>query len=42
MADRLDADFAVITGAGHSPNTENPEFLLDILVPTWRTWLLYA
>lgn len=42
MADRLDADFAVITGAGHSPNTENPELVLDILVPTWRTWLLYS
>jgi pimeloyl-ACP methyl ester carboxylesterase len=42
MADRLDADFAVITGAAHSPNTEHPEFLLDILVPTWRTWLLYS
>jgi pimeloyl-ACP methyl ester carboxylesterase len=42
MADRLDADFAVILGAGHSPNTENPELLLDVLVPTWRTWLLYS
>ncbi len=42
MADRLDADFAVITGAAHSPNVENPEQVLDILVPTWRTWLLYS
>lgn len=42
MADRLDADFAVITDAGHSPNIENPEQLLEILVPTWRTWLLYS
>jgi pimeloyl-ACP methyl ester carboxylesterase len=42
MADRLDADFAVIPGAGHSPNVENPEDLLDVLIPTWRTWLLYG
>jgi pimeloyl-ACP methyl ester carboxylesterase len=39
MADRLDADFAVIPGAGHSPNTENPEALLATLLPTWRSWL---
>lgn len=39
MADRLDADFAVIPGARHSPNTENPEGLLAALVPTWRSWL---
>jgi pimeloyl-ACP methyl ester carboxylesterase len=39
MADRLDADFAVILGARHSPNTENPDELLEILIPTWRTWL---
>jgi pimeloyl-ACP methyl ester carboxylesterase len=42
MADRLDADFAVIVGARHAPNVENPDELLDILIPTWRTWLLYA
>jgi pimeloyl-ACP methyl ester carboxylesterase len=42
MADRLDADFAVIPGARHSPAIENPDGLLDVLVPTWRTWLLYA
>jgi pimeloyl-ACP methyl ester carboxylesterase len=42
MADRLDADFAVITSAAHSPNVENPEMLMDIIVPTWRTWLLYS
>ncbi|HET9137762.1 alpha/beta fold hydrolase [Actinophytocola sp.] len=42
MADRLDADFAVIPGAGHCPAIENPDGLLDILVPTWRTWLSYA
>lgn len=39
MADRLDADFAVIPGARHSPNVENPEGLLAALLPTWRTWL---
>lgn len=39
MADRLDADFAVIPGARHSPNTENPEALLATLLPTWRSWL---
>ena len=39
MADRLDADFAVITGAKHSPNTENPDELLGTLLPTWRSWL---
>jgi len=39
MADRLDADFAVIPDAGHSPNTENPEELLATLIPTWRSWL---
>jgi pimeloyl-ACP methyl ester carboxylesterase len=39
MADRLDADFAVVPGAGHSPNTENPNGLLNTLLPTWRSWL---
>jgi pimeloyl-ACP methyl ester carboxylesterase len=39
MADRLDADFAVVTGAKHSPNTENPQALLATLLPTWRSWL---
>jgi pimeloyl-ACP methyl ester carboxylesterase len=39
MADRLDADFAVVPGAKHSPNTENPEALLGTLLPTWRSWL---
>jgi pimeloyl-ACP methyl ester carboxylesterase len=39
MADRLDADFAVIRAARHSPNTENPDELLDTLLPTWRSWL---
>jgi pimeloyl-ACP methyl ester carboxylesterase len=39
MADRLDADFAVIPEARHSPNTENPAELLATLIPTWRSWL---
>jgi pimeloyl-ACP methyl ester carboxylesterase len=39
MADRLDADFAVIPASRHSPNTENPEALLATLLPTWRSWL---
>ncbi|WP_291414020.1 alpha/beta fold hydrolase [Actinophytocola sp.] len=39
MADRLDADFAVITNARHSPNVENPDELLATLIPTWRSWL---
>ncbi len=39
MADRLDADFAVIRASRHSPNTENPEELLATLLPTWRSWL---
>lgn len=40
MAERLDADFAVIPGAAHSPNTENPDGLLGPLLSTWRTWLV--
>jgi pimeloyl-ACP methyl ester carboxylesterase len=39
MAERLDADFAVVPGAKHSPNTENPGVLLEALLPTWRAWL---
>ena len=39
MADRLDADFAVIPAAKHSPNVENPTALLSALIPTWRAWL---
>lgn len=39
MAERLDADFAMIRAARHSPNMENPEALLATLLPTWRTWL---
>ncbi len=39
MADRLEAEFAAVPGAAHSPAIENPCDLLDVLVPTWRTWL---
>jgi pimeloyl-ACP methyl ester carboxylesterase len=39
MAERLDADFAVLAGALHSPNTEAPAALLATLLPTWRAWL---
>ncbi|WP_460398076.1 alpha/beta fold hydrolase [Actinophytocola sediminis] len=39
MADRLDADFAVIPNAVHSPNVENPAVLLATLLPTWHSWL---
>ncbi|MEU5693721.1 alpha/beta hydrolase [Actinosynnema sp. NPDC020468] len=39
MAERLDADFAVLAGVAHSPNTEAPEALLGTLLPTWRAWL---
>ncbi|WP_345418905.1 alpha/beta hydrolase [Actinomycetospora chlora] len=39
MADRLEAEFAAVPGAVHAPNVENPAALLDVLVPTWRTWL---
>jgi pimeloyl-ACP methyl ester carboxylesterase len=42
MADRLDADFAVVPGAKHSPNTENPDALLATVLPTWRSWLTTA
>lgn len=39
MARRLDAPFAVVEHAAHSPNTENPRGLLDILLTEWRSWL---
>lgn len=39
MADRLEAEFAAVPRAGHTPNVDNPTALLDVLVPTWRTWL---
>ncbi|SFB51465.1 Pimeloyl-ACP methyl ester carboxylesterase [Amycolatopsis marina] len=39
MAGRLGAGFALVENAAHSPNTENPAALLNILVATWRSWL---
>ncbi|HEU0089787.1 MAG TPA: alpha/beta hydrolase [Pseudonocardiaceae bacterium] len=39
MAARLGASVAVVPGAGHSPNIENPRALLDALLPIWRHWL---
>jgi pimeloyl-ACP methyl ester carboxylesterase len=39
MAARLGAEVAVVPGAAHSPNTENPQALLDALLPTWMGWL---
>jgi pimeloyl-ACP methyl ester carboxylesterase len=39
MAARLGAEVAVVPGAAHSPNTENPQALLDALLPTWQRWL---
>ncbi|MGH3550458.1 MAG: alpha/beta fold hydrolase, partial [Pseudonocardiaceae bacterium] len=39
MADRLGAAVAMIPDAAHSPSTENPQGLLDVLLPTWQRWL---
>ncbi|MFF5990175.1 alpha/beta fold hydrolase [Prauserella flavalba] len=39
MARRLDVPFAVVERAAHSPNTENPRALLEILAAEWRAWL---
>lgn len=39
MADRLGAAVAVIPNAAHSPTTDNPQALLDVLLPTWLGWL---
>lgn len=39
MAQRLDAEFVLVPGAAHSPNTENPLALLATLLPAWRSWL---
>ena len=36
MAARLGARFETVPGAGHSPNTENPPALLEILISAWR------
>jgi pimeloyl-ACP methyl ester carboxylesterase len=39
MAKRLNAPFSLVRGAGHSPNTENPAGLLEVLLPAWHGWL---
>jgi pimeloyl-ACP methyl ester carboxylesterase len=39
MAERLDADFALLPGVAHSPAVEAPDALLATLLPTWRAWL---
>ncbi|MGH3829433.1 MAG: alpha/beta fold hydrolase [Pseudonocardiaceae bacterium] len=39
MADRLGAAVREIPGAAHSPSSENPQALLDVLLPTWMGWL---
>lgn len=39
MARRLGAEFVVVPGAAHSPNTENPTVLLKELLSRWRGWL---
>ncbi|MGH3670840.1 MAG: alpha/beta fold hydrolase [Pseudonocardiaceae bacterium] len=39
MAARLGAGVAVIPHAAHSPNTENPAALLEVLLPCWQRWL---
>jgi len=39
MAARLDASVAVVSAAAHAPNIENPDGLLDALLPIWRRWL---
>ncbi|GHF77501.1 pimeloyl-ACP methyl ester carboxylesterase [Amycolatopsis bartoniae] len=39
MAQRLGVPFETVPHAAHSPNTENPQGLLDVLLPTWRSWL---
>lgn len=38
MALRLGAQFALVPGAAHSANTENPVVLLEILTSTWSLW----
>ncbi|MFN2479546.1 MAG: alpha/beta fold hydrolase [Pseudonocardiaceae bacterium] len=39
MAARLGAEVAMIHDAAHSPAIENPQGLLDVLLPTWMAWL---
>lgn len=36
MAQRLDAAYAVVPGAAHSPAVENPDALVEILLSFWR------
>lgn len=38
MANRLHAEFALVPGAMHSPNTENPDGLLAAVLPVWQRW----
>jgi pimeloyl-ACP methyl ester carboxylesterase len=42
MAARLGAEMALIHDAAHSPAIENPQALLDVLLPTWMAWLAPA
>lgn len=37
MAERLGANFALVPGAAHSPNTENPAAFLEILIRSWTS-----
>lgn len=39
MAARLGVPFALVPNSAHSPNTENPGGLLEILLPAWHSWL---
>jgi pimeloyl-ACP methyl ester carboxylesterase len=39
MAARLGAQVTMIHDAAHSPAIENPQALLDVLLPTWMAWL---
>jgi pimeloyl-ACP methyl ester carboxylesterase len=39
MAARLGAEVVMVPDARHSPNTENPDALLDALLPIWQRWL---
>lgn len=38
MAERLRVPFALVEGAAHSPNTENPAGLLEVLLQAWARW----
>jgi pimeloyl-ACP methyl ester carboxylesterase len=42
MAARLGAPVEVVANAGHSPSTDNPQALLNALLPTWQRWLAAA